>query len=203
MAEIPLLSPEEVRVLGALMEKELSTPDYYPLTLNGLVGACNQRSNRDPVVSYSRDLVEEVLAGLREKQLAVASPGSRAVRYGHNMAGKFGLVEEEATLLCLLMLRGPQTAGELRGRSARLQPFATPEVVTDTLEEMAEMGLVKKLPLQPGRKEPRWCHLFCGEPREDAAPAVPVSPLRQEVDELRARLETLEREFAEFKRQFE
>ncbi len=200
-----VLSVEEARVLGSLMEKEMATPEYYPLTLNALVNACNQRSNRDPVVDYGEDVVEEALAGLREKQLAVVSRGGRADRYGHNLAGRFDLAAAEAALLCLLLLRGPQTAGELRGRTSRLHPFDSPAAVRESLETLAGMGLAKKLPRQPGKKESRWCHLLCGEPEQPAETqaAAPVSPLRQELDELRARLAALEEEFSAFKRQFE
>ncbi len=206
MAELERLSAEEVRVIGVLMEKEMTTPDYYPLSLNSLTTACNQKSNRDPVVNYDESLVEETIAGLRHRQLVVQSGAGRVPRYAHNLAARFDLITPEAAILCLLMVRGPQTAGELRSRSARMHGFASLEEVRETIESLVDMGLVKKLPRQPGRKESRFMHLLSGDavPAESAVEQTPAtSGTAAEIAELKARLEALEEEFREFKRQFE
>lgn len=206
MADIEELAAAEIRVLGALIEKEMTTPDYYPLSLKSLTAACNQKSNRDPVVAFDEGLVEEVLAGLSRKQLVVKSGGGRVERYAHNLAAVLDLAEAEAAILCLFMLRGPQTAGELNSRSGRLHSFTSLDEVRETLDTLAGMELVKKLPRRPGQKEARYCHLLAGEPEVEAeAEAGPQKPfgLAAEVEELKERLAALEREFAAFKDQFE
>jgi len=144
------LDAAEVRVLGSLLEKEITTPDYYPLSLNALVNACNQKSNRDPVVSYDEDIVETALEALRAKGLAVRSTGgdSRVPKHGQRFTEKFNLGRREAAVLCVLMLRGPQTVGELRGRTERLYQFEDLEGVESTLNRLVEMEYVKKFPRQ-------------------------------------------------------
>jgi uncharacterized protein YceH (UPF0502 family) len=205
------LDPPEARVLGALMEKEIATPDYYPLSLNALVNACNQKSNREPVVSYDEDAVEVALEGLRAKGLAVRISGeSRVPKHGQRFTEKFNFGRREAALLCVLLLRGPQTPGELRTRTDRLYPFDDLETVENTLANLAERGFTKKLPRQAGSREARWAHLMCGEVEsvesfaEVAAPATSQgSALAERVAELEDRLAQLRREFDDFRRRFE
>src|SRR3974390_1622615 len=158
------LDASEARVLGALLEKEIATPEYYPLSLNALVNACNQKSNREPVVSYDEDTVEVALAGLRAKGLAVRITGeSRVPKHGQRFTETLNLGRREAALICLLLLRGPQTVGELRGRSDRLYSFEDLEGVESTLDRLSEAGMVKKLPRVAGTRESRYAHLLCGD----------------------------------------
>ncbi len=195
------LDAAEARVLGSLLEKEIATPDYYPLSLNALVNACNQKSNREPVVSYDEDTVETALEGLRAKGLAVRMTGgdSRVPKHGQRFTEKFNLGRREAAVLCVLMLRGPQTVGELRGRSERLYQFEDLEGVESTLNRLVEMEFVKKLPRQTGYKEQRWAQLLAGdvEVAEEAAPTAERGPSDRE------RIAALERELADLKRAFE
>ncbi len=170
------LTPTEARVLGCLIEKELSTPEYYPLTLNSLVAACNQKNNRDPVVEYDEKTVVRALEGLREKKLGlrIDMATSRVPKYKHCIKDRFPLNEQQVALLCTLLLRGPQTPGELRGRSERLYPFRDLEQVDEVLQSLIsglEEALVMALPRQPGRKEIRYAHLLSGEPEVSAEPA--------------------------------
>ena len=179
------LDPADVRVLGALLEKEISTPEYYPLSLNALVNACNQKSNRDPVVAYDDDTVEDALEHLRLQGLASRITGrdSRVPKHEQRFTEKCNLGRREAAILCVLMLRGWQTPGELRGRSERLHTFDDLEEVESTLGRLTEMGFVKKLPRQTGFKEQRWAHLLSGDvavseeavEREVAAPPAGTS----------------------------
>lgn len=163
-----LLTDIEARVLGCLIEKQVTTPDSYPLTLNSLMLACNQKSNRDPVVEYDDVTVVKGLDGLRDKKLAmmIGLDGARVPKYEHNCDYTLPMPPPELALLCVLMLRGPQTAGELKARSERLHAFAGVEEVDATLSRMAEQPtpLVVKLPRQPGKRESRYAHLLCGEP---------------------------------------
>src|ERR1039458_2900725 len=159
------LDTAEVRVLGALLEKEISTPEYYPLSLNALVNACNQKSNRDPVVAYDDDTVEDALERLRLKGLASRITGrdSRVPKHEQRFTEKFNPGRREAAILCVLMVRGPQTPGELRGRSERLHTFDDLDEVESTLGHLVEINFVKKLPRQTGFKEQRWTHLLSGD----------------------------------------
>lgn len=197
------LDSAEVRVLGALIEKENATPEYYPLSLNALVNACNQKSNRDPVVSFDDETVEQALEGLRHKGLAVRITGRdvRVPKHAQSISEKFNLGRREAALLCLLMLRGPQTPGELRSRSDRLHTFEDLESVESTLHRLTEMEFVKQLPRQPGSRESRWTQLLAGDV-EVAAGSVAPPPVERTTPD-RERLAVLEREVAELKRQFE
>jgi hypothetical protein len=202
------LDAAETRVLGALLEKEITTPDYYPLSSNALVNACNQKSNREPVVSYDEDTVEDALERLRAKGLAMRVTGdSRVPKHEQRFTEKFNLGRREAALLCVLMLRGPQTVGELRGRSERLYTFDDLEAVEATLARLADMAYVKKLPRRAGFKEPRWAHLFAGDVEEAAeAPPPPEergASDRDRIARLEADLAALKREFEEFRRKFE
>ena len=215
-----LLNETEVRVLGSLIEKQLTTPEYYPLTLNALTAACNQKSNRHPVVSYDEATVEQALETLRGKNLVYVFYGStsRAPKYKHMMPEVLHLSPPETALLCVLMLRGPQTAGELRGRTERLHDFARLEEVEEALNSLSSKepdALVTKLPRQTGQKEARYAHLLSGEPDVSfqvanettevnrAAEAGGRAALEQEVAVLRAELERLRNEFEEFKKQFD
>src|SRR5579884_471883 len=173
MASEPLLSPVEARVLGALIEKEITTPEYYPLSLNALVNACNQKSNRDPVVAYDDDTVEDALELLRAKGLAVriTGSGSRVPKHAHRFGEKFNFGRRELAILCELMLRGPQTTGELRNRSERMHHFDDLDEVETILQRLMEHEpdpLVVRLARQPGEKEARYAHLLCGEPQSFA-----------------------------------
>jgi uncharacterized protein YceH (UPF0502 family) len=206
------LDAVEARVLGALLEKEIATPEYYPLSVNGLVNACNQKSNRDPVVSYDDDTVEHALESLRGKGLALRSTGrdSRVPKHAQRFTEKFNLGRREAAILCVLLLRGPQTVGELRGRTERLYTFDDLEAVESTLRHLDESGFVTLLPRQPGFKEQRWAHLLCGagpwpaqEGSETSAEPAPRSGLADRVAQLEADLADLRSQFDDFRRRFE
>jgi uncharacterized protein len=200
------LDETEVRVLGALMEKEIATPEYYPLSLNALVNACNQKSNREPVVSYDETTVDAALAGLRAKGLAlrISGPDMRVPKHQHRLSESFNLGRREAAILCVLMLRGPQTAGELRGRTERLYEFDDLEAVDACLTRLMEWQpdpLVARLPRQVGYKETRYAHLLSGEP--PAQPVAQASVLRDDpIGRLQARVDSLEQQVAELKGQF-
>lgn len=200
------LDAAEARVLGSLMEKEIATPDYYPLSLNALVNACNQKSNREPVVSYDDVTVENALNGLRAKGLAVRITGdSRVAKHGQRFTEKYNLGRREAAILCVLLLRGPQTTGELRGRTERLYTFDDLEAVENTLAHLGDNGFAKKLPRQAGTKEPRYAHLLCGDVEfleEEAAPAERSAGFADRVAALEEELADLKRQFEDFKRQF-
>ncbi|MDF1578839.1 MAG: DUF480 domain-containing protein [Desulfurivibrionaceae bacterium] len=215
-----VLNAEEARVLGVLLEKSMATPEYYPLTRNSLTIACNQKSNRNPVVAYDETTVADAVATLLDKQLVVRSATGRVTKYAECFVGNAKLLNREAALLCLLLLRGPQTAGELRSRSERLHAFSDLAGVNETLDDLVEMGFVVKLPRQPGRKEPRFAHLLGGEVKEDAALPAPaearpggdtaerqaggrLEELAEEVASLRTALEDLRRQFLDFRNQFE
>ena len=213
-----LLNDIETRVLGALMEKEVTTPEYYPLSLNGLTAACNQKSNRSPVVSFDEETVVRAIDTLKEKQLAVPSNIGRVPKYAQNFTKLHNLIAPEAAILCVLFLRGPQTIGELRGRTERMHRFDGLEAVEESLNSLTELEYVTKLPLQPGRKEHRYTHLLTGEP-DMLEVAVEIPPekatlvvraenerilaLEQEVAELKAEIAELKTNFENFKGQFE
>ena len=206
------LDAEEVRVLGALLEKEITTPEYYPLSLNALLNACNQRSNRDPLVHFDEETVERVLYMLRDKGLLlnITGAGSRVAKYGHRLSEKLNLGRRELALLCELMVRGPQTLGELRTRADRMHHFDDTAEVESVLDRLPE--LVTRLPRRPGEKEARYAHLFSGTPEAPAALAehaavIPRSDrfaeLEAEVAQLRREIEDLKQQFAGFQKQFE
>lgn len=202
------LSEPEIRVLGSLVEKEITTPEYYPLTLNALVSACNQKTNREPVVSYGEEEVREALFSLRDKDLVIVCEGTRVFKYDNYMAEKLELSPAETAVMCMLLLRGPQTAGELRARTERMHTFEDLSEVEALLEGLAsrEEPLVVKLPRQPGRKEHRYAHLLAGDVQVDSAEAsleVPGESTRERLDRLEAEFAELRREFAEFRKQFE
>jgi uncharacterized protein YceH (UPF0502 family) len=208
------LGPAEARVLGSLVEKEITTPEYYPLSLNALVNACNQKSNRDPVVAFDEETVLQAIDSLRSQQLVtiITGAGSRVPKYAHRFAEKLNLGRRELAILCELLLRGPQTLGELRGRTERLHRFDDTEEVEALLDRMPE--LVTKLPRRPGEKEARFAHLLSGpvdaaHALEEPAMAAPaprtdrLAALEEEVASLRGEIEGLKREFAAFRKQFE
>jgi hypothetical protein len=209
------LDPEEIRILGSLLEKEITTPEYYPLSLNALLNACNQKSNRDPIVHFDEDTLERALYTLRDKGLLVSitGAGSRVPKYGHRISEKFNLGRRELAILCELMLRGPQTVGELRTRAERMHPFADLAEVESVLDRLPE--LVTKLPRRPGEKEARYAHLLSGEPPVSSASHLPaaaepgapppssIGALEAEIAKLRRELEDLKEQFAGFQKQFE
>jgi uncharacterized protein YceH (UPF0502 family) len=214
------LNEVEARVLGSLVEKDITTPDYYPLSLNALVNASNQKNNRDPVMTLDEDSVRQALDSLAEKRLAGPAGGadSRVAKYEHRLQEVFNFDRREIALLTLLLLRGPQTPGELRGRSERLYRFETLEDIHSTLRRLIERDppLVRMLARQPGTKEARYTHLFFPETHADLAPLPPprpaptsggnleerVSALEGEISLLRRQVEELGRELHEFKQQF-
>ena len=218
----PPLSDVEIRVLGALLEKARTTPDSYPLTLNALMNACNQTSNREPVMSLSDIEVSAAVDALRKRSLirAIVRSGGAVTKYMHLMDETLGLVNRQLALLCVLMLRGPQTTGELRTRTQRLHDFADVADVESALAGLASREpepLVVMLPRRPGQREERWAHTLAGEaaaraageagPAEERAPVAAaddrVARLEAELAALRQELAELRGELATFRRQFE
>jgi uncharacterized protein len=218
-----LLTETESRIIACLVEKETTTPEYYPLTLNSLTAACNQKSNRDPIVSYSEETVEKTLEILRAKNMVYVFYGStsRVPKYKHRLAQTFELGPQETAMVCVLMLRGAQTIGELRERTSRIYEFPGLNEVNETLESLLKRDddepLIIKLERQPGQKEARYAHLLCGnefaensqpvakESRaaQSAADAERLIKLEQEIETLRTDLTTFKAEFEEFKKQFD
>jgi uncharacterized protein len=218
-----ILTEIEARVLGSLIEKDITTPDYYPLSLNALVNACNQKNNRDPVMMLDETAVRDALSTLQEKRLAGPAGGadSRVTKFEHRLQEVFNFDRREIAVLCVLLLRGPQTPGELRTRTERMYHFEALEDVVSTLDRLAqrEPPLARILPRQPGTKESRYTHLFSGEPPEqpsvERAPASGysasnasagndrLSQLEAEVSRLRAELSEVQQQLATFRKQFE
>lgn len=218
-----ILNPVEQRILGCLIEKQITTPDYYPLTLNALTNACNQKSNREPVVHFEETDVVRGLDGLRQKGFAqlIESAGSRIPKYQHILPRVFDLMRYEVAILCELLLRGPQTVGELKNRASRMVEFTDLQQVEDTLQELSvrEHPLVVKMPRRPGHKESRFMHLLGGMPdmtEEETASLAPeaatmairaenerIVQLEAEVASLRQTVAGLQQQFDEFRRQFE
>jgi uncharacterized protein YceH (UPF0502 family) len=212
------LNAVEVRVLGALIEKEITTPEYYPLSLNALVNACNQKSNRDPAVSWSEDDVDKALETLRARGLALRSTGagSRVPKHAHRFSEQLNPDRRETAILCELMLRGPQTVGELRTHTERMHRFddiSEVESVLDRLMEREPQPLVARLPRRPGEKEVRFAHLLSGapdatEPEEAETKVIPartdrLAQLEADLTRLHDELKSLKEQFAQFRRQFE
>ena len=218
-----ILTETETRVLGSLIEKDITTPDYYPLSLNALVNACNQKNNRDPVMTLDENAVRGALSSLQEKRLAGPASGadSRVSKFEHRLQEVFNFDRREIAIVCVLLLRGPQTPGELRSRTDRMYHFDALEDVVSTLDRLAqrEPPLVSVLPRQPGTKESRYTHLFSGEPPEQPnvvrapspASSEPsssadndrLSQLEAEVSRLRADLAEVQQQLASFRKQFE
>ena len=209
-----ILTDIETRVLGSLIEKQVTTPEYYPLTLNALTLACNQKNNRYPVTSYTENQVSEAVEHLREKNLAYVFYGStsRVPKFKHVVPEVMHLSHPEVALMCVLMLRGTQTLGELRGNASRLHDFAGLEEVEQTLNGLItrDEPLVARLPRQPGQKEGRFAHLLSGEinletfaETERAAPTSRRASLEEKVEALTAEVEKLKEQFEQFRKQFE
>jgi uncharacterized protein YceH (UPF0502 family) len=215
-----LLNEIEVRVLGSLVEKEITTPDYYPLSLNALINACNQKSNRDPVMALDESVVTQALDSLNEKSLAsqVTSADSRVPKYAHRLQEVFNFDRREMAVLGVLLLRGPQTPGELRGRAERMYKFDDLAVVESALRHLMEREppLVKKLARQPGTKESRYTHLLAGDVQGWTAPAEAhpvaatggqdeqqITRLEAEVQSLRMEIAALRQQLEDFRKQFE
>jgi len=215
-----LLNEVETRVLGALVEKELTTPEYYPLSLNALVNACNQKSNRDPVMNLDEDSVREAMRSLDKKGLAGAADNmvSRVTKYEHRLQEAYNFTRHETAILAELLLRGPQTPGELRTRADRMHKFDDLGIAQSTLQRLMkrEPPLVKVLPRQPGTKEARYAHLLSGDvelpPQESPAGVVShgssmggdrIARLENQVETLQSEIAELKQQFAAFRKQFE
>lgn len=215
-----ILNAAEARVLGALIEKDITTPEYYPLSLNALMNACNQKSNREPVMNLNEESVRNALRGLEKDGLAGPADtfDSRVKKYEHRAQEVFNFDRRETAVLCVLLLRGPQTPGELRGRSERLHKFDELGEVESTLQKLMkrEPPLAKVLPRQPGTKEARYAHLLSGEvfiaQPEITGTAADVATsserdrighLEGELSDLRSQISDLQRQFADFRKQFE
>jgi len=211
------LTPEELRVLGCLLEKKMATPEYYPLSLNALLNACNQKASRTPVVTYDEPIVLQTLEGLRRHHLLWVNSSGRVVKYKEALVERFDLADDQAAVLCILLLRGPQTVGEIRGRTDRLHAFDGLEAVHNTLASLSEPGFVEQCARQPGQKETRFCHRLgpvadMSESESEAASVQVMQPsqdeerfarLEQEVATLTQELTALQQAFAQFKQQFE
>ncbi|HET9695478.1 MAG TPA: YceH family protein [Terriglobales bacterium] len=214
-----VLNAAEGRVLGSLIEKDITTPDYYPLSLNALMNACNQKSNRDPVMELDESAVRDAIEGLREHRLAgpTSSADSRVTKYEHRLQEVFNLQRGETAVLCVLLLRGPQTPGELRGRTERLHRFESLDDVQSTLQRLIQRDqpLVKVLPRQPGTKEARYVHLLAGDVEglesqastgassASGADADRVARLEEEVAQLRQEVSELKQQLSEMKKVFD
>jgi hypothetical protein len=214
-----LLNEVEARVLGALIEKEITTPDYYPLSLNALVNAANQKNNREPVMSLTEDAVRDAVLSLKDKRLASSASGadSRVTKYEHRLQEVYNFERRETAVLCVLLLRGPQTPGELRGRTERMYRFEELSDVQSALQKLMdrEPPLAKMLPRQPGTKESRYMHLLSGdiagwevEPESPAATRASatgdrVSRLESNVAELQKEVAEIKQQLTEFRKQFE
>jgi uncharacterized protein YceH (UPF0502 family) len=206
-----VLNAVEARVLGALIEKDITTPDYYPLSLNALVNACNQKNNREPVMSLDENTVRDALSGLQEFNLAGPARGadSRVTKYEHRLQEVFNFSRGETAVLCVLLLRGPQTPGELRGRTERMHQFEDLDAVQGSLQKLMqrEPSLAAVLPRQPGTKESRYTHLLSGEVATSitAAPAMATSRSSDDerVEQLEEQVTTLREEVRELKEMFE
>jgi uncharacterized protein len=214
------LTEKEVRVLGSLIEKDITTPEYYPLSLNALMNACNQKSNRDPVMQLDEDAVRDALEGLQQQRMAGPARGadSRVTKYEQRLQEVFNFTRPEIAVLCVLLLRGPQTPGELRGRTERLFHFEALDDVQSALQKLMQRDppLAKVLPRQPGTKESRYAHLLAGDVVEAEATAQPggiaeghpeeadrIARLEEEVAELRREVGEVKDQLERFRRQFE
>jgi uncharacterized protein len=214
------LTEIEVRVLGSLIEKDITTPEYYPLSLNALVNACNQKTNRDPVMQLDEDAVRGALEGLQQQRMAGPARGadSRVTKYEQRLQEVFNFTRPEIAVLCVLLLRGPQTPGELRGRAERMHRFETLDDVQSALQKLMqrEPRLAKVLPRQPGTKESRYAHLLAGDVVEpeasvhttaaverNPADAGRIARLEEEVAELRREVGEVKDQLERFRRQFE
>lgn len=209
------LTPEQCRIIGVMLEKEITTPDQYPLSLNGLTTGANQKSNRDPVTQYRDADVQDILDELKQKKLINEQTGfgSRVIKYKHRFCntefGDLKLSRQQLAIVCVLLLRGPQTPGELRTRTNRLAEFSNVDEVESTLAYMHDLNgeqLVVKLPREPGKRDSRYCHLFCNAEEQLEAASNPDAPMsvstsRSPSTGTSARVDALEQEVAELKEQ--
>jgi uncharacterized protein len=198
-----ILTPEEVRVLGSLLEKEMSTPEYYPLTLNALIAACNQKTSRSPVVSYDEKTVLGALARLEKKRLVWQSSLGRVPKYEQSFVKNTKLINSEAAVLSMLMLRGPQTIGEIKVHTERLYDFSDLGKVNETLLDLIEAGFIIKSPRMPGQKESRYAHLLSGQSediRQEVTGSAAIDSFIQEGDE---RITKIQQELKALRRDFE
>jgi len=213
-----VLTEIETRVLGSLIEKDITTPDYYPLSLNALVNACNQKNNRDPVMTLNESAVRDALMTLQEKRMAGPAGGadSRVTKYEHRLQEVFNFTRPETAILCVLLLRGPQTPGELRGRTERMHRFEDLDEVLSGLQQLMrrEPPLAKALGRRPGTKEIRYAHLLSGDVEAWEPPAETASSsglmdaerliqLEEQVAALRSEVAEIKQQMAEFRKQFE
>jgi uncharacterized protein len=213
-----ILNPAEARVLGALIEKDITTPDYYPLSLNALINACNQKNNREPVTNFDEETVRLALRNLSDKRLAGPASGAdgRVTKYEHRLQEVFNFTRPETAILCVLLLRGPQTPGELRGRTERMHRFEDLDEVLSGLQQLMrrEPPLAKALGRRPGTKEIRYAHLLSGDveawepPSETASSGVTdenerVAHLEEKLATLQAEVAEIKQQMAEFRKQFE
>jgi uncharacterized protein len=209
-----ILSPEEIRVLGVLIEKDMATPEYYPMSSNALMNGCNQKTNRDPMVSFPEHTVNDTLDSLRARNLVSALTGgsNRVPKYSHRASEILNLSNREMAVLCVLMLRGAQTLNEIMTRTESLYKFDDHDAVETVLNKLAERGMTVLLPKATGAREPRWTHLLLGEPVLPSASAAgePLaaspsgsSPLTERVTALEAEVAVLKGQFAAFRKQFE
>jgi uncharacterized protein YceH (UPF0502 family) len=210
-----LLNEQETRVLGCLMEKAMATPEYYPLSLNALTHACNQKSNRDPVVDWDASTVQEAADGLEKKGLANRSTVGRVPKYEETFTRQGNMVASEAAVLCALMLRGPQTPGAIRSRSDRLHAFDSLEAVQETLDRLCEWDHIRRLERLPGHKESRYMHLLAAEPENNTEAVESVGPdpvpgdadrlalLEEEMTAIKKDVAGLRAAFESFRQQFE
>ena len=203
---LPVLDDTELRVLGSLMEKSRTTPDYYPMTVNSLIAACNQKTSRNPVVQYNEETVVLALNTLKRRGLISTATGGtdRVVKYKHNFAIVYPVIPSQVAIICLLILRGPQTPGEINTNSGRLYEFESIEEVQEMLENLAsgDIPFIKQLPRRPGQKEVRYMHLLSGvtEWNEDE---FAQEPAKRSSGELEARVAKLEQELAELREAFD
>lgn len=211
------LTHVEIRILGCLIEKKMATPEYYPLSLNALINACNQKSNREPVVSWDEETVLQGIDSLTKKRLVFQSHLGRVAKYEESYLNESGFIPSESAILCILMIRGPQTSGEIRSRTERLYAFDSLEHVNRIIENLISLNHVVRLPRQPGRKEVRYYHTLCspdeetlqfhGESGESASAtsggSERIQVLEEKVERLSEELSALKQQLAEFQKQFE
>jgi uncharacterized protein YceH (UPF0502 family) len=213
-----LLNSSELRVLGCLLEKEMATPEYYPLTLNALINACNQKTNREPVVVYDEATVMLAVEGLRCRKMVRQSSIGRALKFEQIFSDSRNLIAREKAMVCVLLLRGPQTIGEIRGRTDRLYSFSDLDEVRETLENLEETGIVVRLAMQPGRKEARYVQLLGGDLPDSSQQSISgisgdeltglpatdrIEELQEQITSLHEELDQLRLEFTTFRSQFE
>lgn len=196
---LPILTLAETRVLGTLIEKQRTVPDTYPLSLNALAAGCNQKTSRQPVLELSEAEILQAIDGLKDAGLVLEVSGSRVVRFDHRLEKVLGVPTQASALLTVLMLRGPQTAGELRLNCERLHRFVDISSVDAFLEELAGRGLVVELPRLPGSRENRWSHLLSGQPAVEIPAAAGGRAGNQEIEELKGRVAALEAEVGELR----